>query len=69
MANATEHLHLQNVPLSKLHDHPDNDYPSSEKELQELMEPIRTDGLAQPPLVRPRERGYQIITGHRRVER
>ena len=68
MANATEHLHLQNVPLSKLHAHPDNDYPSSEKELQELMESIRADGLAQPPLVRPHGRGYQIISGHRRVE-
>jgi ParB family chromosome partitioning protein len=63
-----EHLRLMTVPLSKLRAHPDNDYPSSEREMNELMESIRTDGLAQPPLVRPFGRGYQIISGHRRVE-
>lgn len=63
-----EHLHMESIPLSKLHAHPNNDYPSPEKDLQDLMESIRTEGLAQLPLVRPYGKGYQIIAGHRRVE-
>lgn len=61
-------LRMEEVPLDALTAHPDNDYPSSEQELTELMESIRRDGLAQLPLVRPYGDGYQIIAGHRRVE-
>lgn len=68
MAQNNARLHMETIPLDKLHDHPDNDYPSSEKELVDLLESIRSDGLAQLPLVRPYEDGYQIVAGHRRVE-
>lgn len=61
-------LHMETVPLTKLYAHPDNDYPTSEEELRTLMESIRSDGMAQLPLVREFGDGYQIIAGHRRVE-
>ncbi len=58
---------LEHVPLELLHDHPDNDYSMEREALDELRESIRRDGLAQPPLVRECDGGYQIISGHRRV--
>lgn len=61
-------LNTQLVPLDQLYDHPDNDYPSNEGELRSLMESIRSDGMAQLPLVRRYGDGFQIIAGHRRVE-
>ncbi|MBO7675302.1 MAG: ParB N-terminal domain-containing protein [Atopobiaceae bacterium] len=68
MAQAGNNLRMESIPLERLHDHPDNDYPTSESELADLMASIRSDGLAQLPLVRPHGDGYQIIAGHRRVE-
>lgn len=65
---AMSKLRMEEVPLNSLHAHPDNDYPTSEQELTDLMESIRSDGMAQLPLVRPHGDGYQIIAGHRRVE-
>ena len=61
-------MRLENVPLDQLHDHPENDYSMDSADLEEMMESIRREGLAQPPLVRPYEDGYQIVSGHRRVE-
>ena len=61
-------IRLENVSLDLLFDHPDNDYSMDEKAIEELLESIRRDGLAQPPLVRPLKTGYQIVSGHRRVE-
>ena len=55
------------MPLAKLHDHPDNDYSMERGALDDLRESIERDGLAQPPLVREHEGGYQIVSGHRRV--
>ncbi|MBQ9057835.1 MAG: ParB N-terminal domain-containing protein [Atopobiaceae bacterium] len=69
----TAPMHLETVPLDELLDHPDNDYPVREEELQDLLESIRRDGLAQLPLVRSIEledgrEMLQILSGHRRVE-
>lgn len=61
-------MRLETVPIAQLHDHPDNDYSMDQDALDELMESIRRDGLAQPPLVREHEGSYQIVAGHRRVE-
>jgi ParB family transcriptional regulator, chromosome partitioning protein len=38
----------------------------NEKELQELADSIRVNGIVQPILVRPANGGYQIIAGERR---
>jgi outer membrane protein OmpA-like peptidoglycan-associated protein len=35
--------------------------------LDDLRDSIERDGLAQPPLVREHDGGYQIVAGHRRV--
>lgn len=64
----TEGMRLESLPLDVLHDHPDNDYSMDPAALEELLDSIRRDGLAQPPIVRPHGDGYQIIAGHRRVE-
>lgn len=61
-------MRMENVPLENLFDHPDNDYPVDERELADLVDSIRREGLAQLPLVRETADGYQIIAGHRRVE-
>ncbi|MBQ9042804.1 MAG: ParB-like nuclease domain-containing protein [Eggerthellaceae bacterium] len=61
-------MRMENVPLDQLFDHPANDYPTNEHELADLIDSIRRDGLAQLPLVREVDGGYQIIAGHRRVE-
>lgn len=61
-------MRMEQVPLDQLFEHPANDYPVNERELDDLADSIRRDGLAQLPLVREVEGGYQIIAGHRRVE-
>lgn len=61
-------MHMETVTLDELTKHPDNDYPTNESEMKSLMDSIRSDGMAQLPLVRPYGDGYQIIAGHRRVE-
>ena len=66
--NDTEGMRLEMLPLDVLHDHPENDYSMDSAALEELLDSIRRDGLAQPPIVRPHGDGYQIIAGHRRVE-
>lgn len=48
--------------------HPSSPSLTPGHKLAELTESIRSDGLAQPPLVRPHGRGYQVVAGHRRVE-
>lgn len=65
--DATPALHMEQISLEQLYEHPDNDYPADPRELDELCASIREDGLAQLPLVRPMGDGYQIIAGHRRV--
>jgi len=61
-------MRLETVALDQLRDHPDNDYSMDAPALDELMDSIKREGLAQPPLVREMGDGYQIISGHRRVE-
>ena len=64
---AANNLRLENVSLDVLHDHPDNDYSMERGALDDLRDSIERDGLAQPPLVREHDGGYQIVAGHRRV--
>jgi len=61
-------MRLETVALDQLHNHPENDYSMDAQALEELLDSIRRDGLAQPPLVREMDDGYQIVSGHRRVE-
>jgi len=39
-----------------------------EKEMEELKKSIAEQGLIEPILVRPLDREYEIVHGHRRVE-
>lgn len=67
-ADAKAAMKFDRLPLDVLHAHPDNDYSMDQQAMEELLDSIRRDGLAQPPIVRPIGDGYQIIAGHRRVE-
>ena len=66
--DASTSMHMETIPLGALVAHPDNDYPVDGATLQDLIDSIRREGLAQLPLVRPHDGKYQIISGHRRVE-
>ncbi len=59
---------IVHVPLSKLHDFPNNPFKVRDNEaMQETAESIRQYGVLVPAIVRPREDGgYEIIAGHRR---
>ena len=55
------------LDLSELHAF--KDYPfevRDDAEMQALVESVKTGGVNQPALVRPREGGYEIVAGHRR---
>ena len=59
--------HIINVPLSELYDF--QNYPfrvSIGKEIQKLSESIERHGVLVPAIVRPKNGGYEIISGHRR---
>lgn len=58
-------MHMEQVPLEDLLEHPDNDYPLDD--IDDLADSIRREGLAQLPLVRPYNGRYQMIAGHRRL--
>ena len=57
------------LPVGNIQSHPENDFTMDERELQELVDSIRSEGLGQLPLVRQLPDGaYQMIAGHRRLE-
>lgn len=57
------------LPVDEIQPHPENDFTMDERELQELVDSIRSEGLGQLPLVRQLPDGaYQMIAGHRRLE-
>jgi ParB/RepB/Spo0J family partition protein len=58
---------LQNLPLSQLHEWPDNPRRTHDAAKHaELVESVRSQGLLQPLLVRPRGNGWEVIAGNRR---
>ena len=57
------------LPVDAIQSHPENDFTMDERELQELVDSIRSEGLGQLPLVRQLPYGAdQMIAGHRRLE-
>lgn len=57
------------LPVDAIQSHPENDFTMDERELQELVDSIRSEGLGQLPLVRQLPDGAcQMIAGHRRLE-
>ena len=57
------------LPVDEIRSHPENDFTMDERELQELVDSIRSEGLGQLPLVGQLPDGaYQMIAGHRRLE-
>ena len=57
------------LPVDEIQSHPENDFTMDERELQELVDSIRSEGLGQLPLVRQLPDGaYQMSAGHRRLE-
>ena len=58
------------LPVDSIQSHSENDFTMDESEMQELVASIRSEGLGQLPLVRKLPDGaYQMIAGHRRLER
>ena len=62
---------LTNLPVDDLYpfkDHPFRQY--TEEKMDEMVESVREHGVITPILVRPRKEGdgYEIISGHNRVE-
>ena len=58
------------IPLSELHPFPNQPFKvASDEAMDALVESIRANGLLNRIIVRPRKAGgYEIISGHRRVE-
>ncbi|HQR05979.1 MAG TPA: ParB/RepB/Spo0J family partition protein [Gemmatales bacterium] len=57
----------QALPLDRIHVNPNQPRKDfDEDDLTSLKESLRTHGLLQPILVRPKEDGYEIIAGERR---
>jgi ParB family chromosome partitioning protein len=59
---------IQNLSLSSLHDFPNHPFQVNiDEELEQMAEDIKSNGVRQPIIVRPKENGeYEIIAGHRR---
>jgi len=59
---------IMEIPISDISDFPDHPYKVKDDEsMLELVESIKTRGLLQPVLVRPKENGgYEMVSGHRR---
>jgi ParB family chromosome partitioning protein len=58
---------IQMLPVASIEPNPNQPRRSFDEDaLTELAESIRTRGLIQPIVVRPREGGYQIVAGERR---
>ncbi|HMP17830.1 MAG TPA: ParB/RepB/Spo0J family partition protein [Gemmatales bacterium] len=63
----TPHAATQAVPLDRIHANPQQPRKNfDEDEIATLKDSLRTHGLLQPILVRPREEGYEIVAGERR---
>jgi len=58
------------MPLNQLHPHPDNPYSvKHDAEMTELVDLIRESGQQEAIIARPRPAGgYEVISGHRRLE-
>ncbi|PQV48804.1 ParB/RepB/Spo0J family partition protein [Jejuia pallidilutea] len=66
METITEHLKAVNlVEISIGKTNPRNEF--NEQSIQELAESIKEKGLLQPLLVRPSEKGYELVCGERRL--
>lgn len=56
------------VPLSSIHANPDQPRKIfNQQELDELADSIKRNGLLQPILVCPKDEGYEVIAGERRL--
>ncbi len=62
-----QNTELVELPIVLLEDYPDNPIPPyKDKEMTELVNSIRTNGIIEPLLVRPYGKKYQIINGRNR---
>ncbi len=59
---------IRNIPLRLIDANPDQPRQTfSERSIEELAQSIRTDGVIQPVLVRPKGERYLLIAGERRM--
>ena len=56
------------IPLEKLYDFPNHPFKvNDDKEMENMVETVKTGGIIMPLVVRQRDDGnYEIISGHRR---
>ncbi len=58
---------IKNLPLSEISDFPNHPFKVKEDEkMMELIESVSEHGVLAPALVRPKDNGYEMISGHRR---
>ena len=58
---------IKNLPLSEISDFPNHPFKVKEDEkMMELIESVSEHGVLAPVLVRPKDNGYEMISGHRR---
>tara|TARA_R110002073_G_scaffold47392_1_gene128555 strand:- start:21 stop:416 length:396 start_codon:yes stop_codon:yes gene_type:complete len=66
METITEHLkEIALVEISTSMTNPRSDF--NEQSIMELAESIKENGLLQPLLVRPTDKGYELVCGERRL--
>ena len=66
METITEHLKVVDlVEISTSKTNPRSDF--NEQSIMELAESIKENGILQPLLVRPAEKGYELVCGERRL--
>ncbi len=58
---------ILNVPLKKLHPFPNHPFQVRDDDyMKETVESIKENGILVPIIVREKNDGYEIISGHRR---
>lgn len=58
---------IKNLPLLEISDFPNHPFKVKEDEkMMELIESVSEHGVLAPVLVRPKDNGYEMISGHRR---
>ena len=68
LASAIDGAEIVRIPLEQLDDSPFQlRHDIDQDELDELTRSIKEHGLLNPILIRPLEKNYEIISGHRRV--
>lgn len=59
-------MNLQNIPLNQIHAKSNYRKTFNDRTLKELAQSIKQNGVLEPIIVRPNDKGFEIIAGERR---